>query len=35
MICKYCNKEIPDGSKYCPFCGVFLEEVSETSVNQL
>lgn len=35
MICKYCNKEIPDGSKYCPFCGAFLEEVSETSVNQI
>ena len=35
MICKYCNKEIPDGSKYCPFCGAYLEEVSETSVNQI
>ena len=35
MICKYCNKEIPDGSKFCPFCGAYLEEVSETSVNQI
>ena len=35
MLCKYCNKEIPDGSKYCPFCGAYLEEVSETSVNQI
>lgn len=35
MICRYCNKEIPDGSKYCPFCGAYLEEVSETSVNQI
>ena len=35
MICKYCNKEIPDGSKYCPFCGAYLEEVSETSINQI
>ena len=35
MLCKYCNKEIPDGSKYCPLCGAYLEEVSETSVNQI
>ena len=35
MICKYCNKEIPDGSKYCPICGAYLEEVSESSVNQI
>lgn len=35
MICKYCNKEIPDGSKYCPFCGGYLEEVSNASVNQI
>lgn len=35
MKCIYCNKEIPDGSKYCPFCGAYLEEVSETSVNQI
>ena len=25
MKCIYCNKEIPDGSKYCPFCGAYLE----------
>ena len=35
MICKYCNKEIPDGSKYCPFCGAYLEEASNASVNQI
>ena len=35
MICKYCNKEIPDGSKYCPFCGGYLEEVSNAPVNQI
>ena len=35
MICKYCNKEVPDGSKYCPFCGGYLEEVSNASINQI
>ena len=35
MICKYCNKEIPDGSKFCPFCGASLEEVSNTPINQI
>lgn len=35
MICKYCNKEIPDSSKYCPFCGAYLEDISETVVNQI
>ena len=33
MKCKYCNKEIPDGSKYCPFCGAFLES-NEVPTNQ-
>ena len=25
MKCMYCGKEIPDGSKFCPFCGASLE----------
>ena len=26
MICKKCGQEIPEGSKYCPFCGVCIVE---------
>ena len=26
MFCKKCGQEIPEGSKYCPFCGISLEE---------
>lgn len=25
MICKKCKKEIPEGSKHCPFCGAVIE----------
>ena len=25
MYCKKCGNEIPEGSKYCPFCGICLE----------
>lgn len=27
MICKQCNREIPDGSKNCPYCGTTVHEV--------
>lgn len=26
MICMNCKREIPDGSKFCPFCGTVQEE---------
>ena len=26
MFCKYCGKEIPDGSTFCPECGANLTE---------
>lgn len=26
MRCQKCNKEIPDNSKFCPFCGNVLEQ---------
>jgi len=25
MICPNCGKEVPDGSKFCPYCGAKLE----------
>lgn len=27
MICQNCGKEIPDGSKFCPYCGANQSEV--------
>lgn len=33
MICKYCNAEISEGSKFCTSCGKLLEEVTLTDEN--
>ena len=30
MFCKYCGKEVPDGSEYCRFCGQSLVSGAET-----
>ena len=30
MFCKYCGKEVPDGSEYCRFCGQSLTSDAET-----
>ncbi|MBQ4325031.1 MAG: zinc ribbon domain-containing protein, partial [Clostridia bacterium] len=24
MLCNQCNKEVPEGAKFCPFCGTAL-----------
>lgn len=36
MICKYCHREIPDGSPFCPFCGKSLKEkkLQKTSIEE-
>jgi TM2 domain-containing membrane protein YozV len=34
MFCPNCGKEIPDGSKFCPYCGASLEgKPGETQVQ--
>lgn len=33
MICKFCNKEIKDGSAFCPECGQKLVDVKEPVVE--
>ena len=35
MFCSNCGKQIPDGSKFCPYCGApVMKIVSETSLKQ-
>ena len=29
MFCPKCGKEIPDGSKFCSYCGEKIEQVEE------
>lgn len=34
MFCRYCGKEIPEGTKFCPYCGKMQgEETSATSAS--
>lgn len=33
MICKQCNREIPEGSKICPYCGTTVQEVQYQPVT--
>lgn len=35
MICKICNKENPEGSKFCKYCGASLEETKKDNVVNL
>ena len=30
MFCKYCGKELPDGTKFCPECGANLKPEENT-----
>lgn len=34
MICKNCNKMIPDGRNYCPFCGLMIVQSSDPNENK-
>lgn len=34
MICKNCNKMIPDGRNYCPFCGSMTIQSSDSNENK-
>jgi len=34
MFCPKCGKEVPDGSKFCPYCGTSLEGKPDKSQTQ-
>ena len=31
MNCPSCGKDIPDGSRFCPFCGMVIQETNNTN----
>lgn len=33
MFCRSCGKEIPEGTKFCPYCGASQNGVSSTNAN--
>lgn len=35
MFCSKCGKEIPDGSKFCPYCGAKLSLAGEPEESQV
>lgn len=34
MICEYCNSQVPDGSKFCTYCGAQLQAAGVSAMPQ-